>query len=252
MITRQDAVDFLKGLEKSSVQMAFLDLPYGVTDCNWDTRIPLEAMRTQLQRVLTQDGVIVCTANMGFAYSLMQAFYGWFRWDYCWDKGRVTGHLNAQSAPLRQHEMILVFAPHRPPKYIPQKWDSGIKKASPGGSRAQVYGEYAKMPYQSGGERYPTSIIRFSMPSNERGIHPTQKPLGLVKWLISTFTDENDLVIDPTAGSGTTAIAALELNRQWCVNDNGWSDKHQKYWQEVIKERVEIWRNRPQQLGFVL
>ena len=192
-------------------------------------------MWAELKRIIKPNGAIVLTASQPFTSALVMSNPKIFKYDFSWDKKKLSGILNAKKQPLRRHEDILVFYKSLP-TYNPQmRYDgkkTGIKYHivdSENYKKTEIVNKYA-----DDGSRYPTSIIDningVIGNSKEKLPHPTQKPIALFEYLIKTYTNENDLVLDNTAGSGTTAIACLNTNRQFIV-----MEKEQKYYDIILK-----------------
>ena len=211
-----DCLALLPRLTDHSVNLVLADLPYGTTRCAWDSIIPLDKLWAEYRRLLAPGGCVVLTAAMPFTAVLAGSNLPWFKYDLVWQKNRPTGYLNANRAPLRAHESILVFAPG-PHTYNPQK-TTGHKPAHAFYSRSSgdCFGR-ADSRCSGGGstERFPTSVQSFECVPNSgsKRIHPTQKPLSMMEWIISTYSNPGDVVLDHCFGSGVTAIAALKLNR---------------------------------------
>jgi site-specific DNA-methyltransferase (adenine-specific) len=211
-------------IEDKSVDMILADLPYGVTACKWDTPLPLGELWKEWWRVCK--GLVVLTAAQPFATTLISSNSDTFRYDLVWDKRRVSGFLNAQRAPLRAHENVLVFT-QKQPTYNPQKTKEARKahqrNFKSGNNKQECYGTRSTVNESSPELRFPTSVIRINAlvnNSTERqvGQHPTQKPVALFEYLIRTYTNEGDTVLDPTCGSGTTAVACKRSNRHYiCI-----------------------------------
>jgi DNA modification methylase len=204
--------------------MFLCDLPYGQTQNEWDTPLPLEEMWTQIWRVAKNSAAVVLFAN-GLFTARLALSTPYFRYSLIWKKGnRTTGFLNAKRMPLRNHEDILVFY-RKLPSYNPQ-----MRKGAPlhgSGSllnarKSTNYGSYACLP-QGGGstDKYPTSILDFDKP--HPAIHPTQKPVDLCRYLIRTYTNPGDVVCDFTMGSGTAGVASVQEGRAFigCEMDKG-------------------------------
>lgn len=217
-ITLADTIEFLWSLPAASVDMLFADLPYGTTECSWDILIPFSSLWPAVQHAVKPQAPMVFTASQPFTSLLTVSNLQQFRYEWMWSKSRVTRHLDAARMPLKAHESVLVFdiAGH---SYYPQMWWSGKKKSSKGGE-CQIYGKNTAKEYSSDGWRYPTSVLNFSMPDAERGLHPSQKPLSLMRYLIQTYSKPGDLICDPCAGSGSTLVAAAGLNRNFIGCDN--------------------------------
>jgi site-specific DNA-methyltransferase (adenine-specific) len=214
-IHQGDCIELMNQVDDKSVDMILCDLPYGVTARNqWDIIIPFDKLWGQYKRIIKDNGVIVLTATEPFASMLILSNKEMFRYDLIWDKKAVTGFLNAKRMPLRRHENILIFYKSLP-KYNPIKTKGKLQKKCTKAKQTTNYNDASNRPepYLSD-EYYPTSILEISNSRVKDG-HPTQKPLELFEYLIKTFTDEGDLVIDNCIGSGTTAIACVNTNRNF-------------------------------------
>jgi site-specific DNA-methyltransferase (adenine-specific) len=215
-----DCLEGMKLIPDKSVNMILCDLPYGVTNQNkWDQIIPFDPLWNEYNRIIKDNGAIVLTAVKPFSAMLIMSNPKMYRYDLIWRKNKSTGFLNAKKMPLRQHEEILVFY-KKSPTYNPQK-TTGHKPANTytkHTSDGTNYGK-TKLGISGGGQtdRYPTSVIDIKVMNNDDPdkFHPTQKPVELFEWLIKTYTNENEIVLDNCIGSGTTAIAAALNNRKW-------------------------------------
>jgi len=215
-----DCLEVMKGIEDGSVDMILTDPPYGTTACKWDSIIPLEPMWKQLKRIIKPNGAIVMTASQPFTTTLIASNMKMFKYCWVWEKNKATGHLNAKKRPLVSTEDVCVFY-NKPPIYNPQgltrkdiptisKGDRGSKGV---GSSGDCYGKATRDAVQTH-TNYPKSIIR--IPVNMKAeFHPTQKPVALMEYLIKTYTNEKELVLDFTMGSGTTGVACVNLNRDF-------------------------------------
>jgi site-specific DNA-methyltransferase (adenine-specific) len=218
-IVNGDCLDIMPTLPDSSVDMVLADLPYGVTQNSWDQIIPFDQLWGEYRRVTKTNAAIVLTATQPFAAQLIASNYKMFRYDLVWQKNKSTGFLNANRMPLRQHELILVFY-HRLPTYHPQKTTghSPVNSFTKHTSDGSNYGK-TKRGIQGGGQtdRHPTSVIEFPVVNNDAKVklHPNQKPVELFEYLIRTFTDPGDVVLDNCIGSGTTAVACLNTGRHF-------------------------------------
>jgi len=233
-----DCLELMKDIPNGSIDMILADLPYGTTQCKWDSIIDLPKLWEQYERIIKPNGAIVLTAAQPFTSILVMSNLKLFKYDWVWKKPKGTGHLNAKKQPMRDKEDVLVFYKNQC-TYNPQ-WTWGEpytnlksgKTAKP--STAEVSGKYMNgAEYRNGsdGRRYPKQVQEFGVV--ERGtIHPTEKPVDLFRYFIRTYTNEGELVLDNTAGSGTTAIACLEENRQFIV-----MEQDPNYF-EKIKKRV--------------
>lgn len=197
--------------------MVLCDLPYGTTQNNWDSVLPLDQLWAEYWRIAKPNAAIVLTAAQPFTSALVMSQIDRFRYDWTWEKNNPSGHLNANRAPLRCHEDILVFATGQT-IYNPQKTSGHPRKTvvSRDGSSSN-YGAQKSTGYSST-DRYPRSVQQIAGELKRPGNHPTQKPVALFEYLIRTYTNPGDLVLDNTAGSGTTAVAAEQSGRRWvCI-----------------------------------
>lgn len=216
-VYNMDALDFLDQLEPYTVDAFITDLPYGVTQARWDKVIPFEPMWNKVIRALKPNGVFITTAVFPFAAKLCASNYAMFRYDLVWHKTSPSGHLNAAHMPLRTHESILVFYEGQP-TYHPQ-FSQGEAYNRRRSGDSELYGSHSATVTHNTGYRQPTSVIQFKNPNGQGKIHSTQKPISLFSWLIKTYTNPVDLVVDFCCGSGTTGVAALRLGRRYLLND---------------------------------
>lgn len=200
--------------------MILCDLPYGTTACKWDTVIPFEPLWLQYKRVIKDNGAIVLTASQPFTSALVMSNIKMFKYEWAWDKGNTTGFLNANKMPLRRHESILVFSPVTNGNYTynPQKRKGQLrKKGGYHNKKSDVYSDFKNQP-KINDIYHPTSIINVGVVFRNQNVHPTQKPVLLFEYLIKTYTNENETVLDNCSGSGTTAIACINTNRNYiCI-----------------------------------
>jgi site-specific DNA-methyltransferase (adenine-specific) len=232
-----DCLDLMKDIETGSIDMILCDLPYGTTQCKWDTVIPFEPLWAQYKRIIKDNGAIVLTAAQPFTSALVMSNVKMFRYDWVWEKPKGTGHLNAKKQPMRNKEDVLVFYKKQctyRPQFItgePYKNKAG-KDHNKISSMTDSYGAYTNHREVNTGFRYPKQIQKFNVV--ERGtVHPTQKPVALFEYLIKTYTNEGDLVLDNCAGSGTTGVACIRTGRDFIL-----MEKEQKY-VDIIKGRLE-------------
>jgi site-specific DNA-methyltransferase (adenine-specific) len=214
-----DCLEKMKDIPDKSIDMILCDLPYGTTACKWDTIIPFEPLWEQYKRVIKPNGAIVLTASQPFTSALVMSNPKMFKYDWVWEKSRVTGVLNAKRQPLRTKEDVLVFSINTP-VYNPQGTYKCNKQTGTGvardGSQGLATGKITQTSngkYRQTVTGYPRNIIR--IPSEGRTKHPTQKPVALFEYLIKTYTNEGDLVLDNCMGSGTTGVACKNLNRNF-------------------------------------
>ena len=207
-IYNEDCIEGMKKIPDKSVDMILCDLPYGTTSCKWDTIIPFEPLWEQYERIIKDNGAIVLTASQPFTTKLIDSNIDLFRNCWVWNK-KISGNpLLAKHQPLKVHEDICVFSKKRH-NYYPQMRKGKMRKK--GGGRSKLFDMEMSAKYSD--EYYPISIIEFS--NAKRGVHPTQKPVALFEYLIKTYTNEGETVLDNCMGSGTTAIACLNTNRNY-------------------------------------
>lgn len=203
-------------ISDKAVDMILCDLPYGTTQCKWDVVIPFDKLWEQYKRVIKDSGAIVLTGAEPFSSFLRLSNLDWYKYDWVWDKVKGTGFLNAKKQPMRNHEIVSVFY-KKQPTYNPQKTFGHDKKVSRRNANHQteVYGEMKNDYVYSSSERYPRSIQVFSTDTQNSSLHPTQKPVALFEYLIKTYSNEGDLILDNCMGSGTTAIACVNTKRNY-------------------------------------
>lgn len=207
-IYNEDCLEGMKRIPDGSVDMILCDLPYGTTACSWDEIIPFAPLWEQYERVIKDDGAIVLTASQPFTTKLINSNINNFKYSWVWDK-KISGNpLLAKHQPLKVHEDINVFSKKK--HYYNPIMREGKARYKGGGYSKLLNMEMSKN-YNS--EYYPISILNFS--NAERGFHPTQKPVALFEYLIKTYTDKGDTVLDNCMGSGTTAIACMNTERNF-------------------------------------
>ena len=212
-IYNMDCIEGMKQLDSNCIDMILCDLPYGVTARNkWDIIIPFDKLWKQYERIIKDNGAIVFTATEPFSSELIVSNKILFRYDLIWKKPNPTGFLNSNRMPLRGHEQILIFY-KKLPIYNPQMTDGRPYKANRSGRTSINYQDTKLTSGIYDGKRYPISVIKFQR--DKEKLHPTQKPLALFEYLIKTYTNENDLVLDNCMGSGTTAVACKQTNRRY-------------------------------------
>jgi len=199
-----------------SVDMILSDLPYGTTQCKWDSVIPFDVLWLQYERVIKENGAIVLFGAEPFSSHLRLSNIKLFKYDWIWDKVKGTGFLNAKKQPMRGHEIISVFY-KKQCTYNPQKTLGHKNKKSFRAAHLQTdaYGKMNNDNLYESTERYPRSIQEFSTDTQKSCLHPTQKPLALMEYLIKTYTNERETVLDSCMGSGTTGVACKNLNREF-------------------------------------
>jgi DNA modification methylase len=214
-----DCLERMKELDSGSIDMILTDPPYGTTACKWDSIIPLAPMWEQLKRIIRPNGAIVMTASQPFTSVLVCSNLNGFKYCWGWDKVLPRGHLNAKKQPLRVLEDICVFyskqCTYNPQKTTGHKRKIAPRKYSKAGDGSQVYGKEDRNTFYDSDERYPKTLISFSTANQKNKAHPTQKPVALMKYLIKTYTNEGETVLDFTMGSGTTGVAAVNTRRKF-------------------------------------
>jgi site-specific DNA-methyltransferase (adenine-specific) len=205
-------------LPDDSIDLVLCDLPYGVTNRNkWDSIIPLDKLWEQYYRIAKQKAAIVLTATQPFASLLVSSNWKHFKYEWIWEKDNGTGFLNAKIQPLRKHEQVLVFYRSQP-TYNPQMTD-GKPYSITSGRDSTNYGDYHPVLTENDGKRYPTSVLKIQRDKDK--FHPTQKPLALMEYLIKTYSNPDDLILDNCSGSGTTALACINTKRRFiCIEQD--------------------------------
>jgi hypothetical protein len=209
-----DCRDILPKLGR--VDAVIADLPYGTTAAAWDVRVPFDELWAALDAVTDRTTPIVLFGAEPFSSLLRVSNLKWFRYDWVWEKPKATGFLNAKKRPLVAHEMVSVFS-KGPPAYFPQKTTGHPRKVSFRGKHLQtgVYGDMNSDYLYDSTERYPRSVIEFAQDTQNTSVHDTQKPVGLMEYLVTTYSDGGGTILDPTMGSGTTGIACLNKGRKF-------------------------------------
>lgn len=212
-----ECLEEMSKLESGSIDMVMCDPPYGTTACKWDSIIPLEPMWEQLKRIIKPNGAIVMTASQPFTSVVVSSNLKMFRYCWVWEKDNHTNFLNIKKQPAKRHEDIVVFY-KRQPTYNPQMWEG--RPSNNSSSRVNVKRDYLGADFEDRpviktNKKYPKSIVKFSGMGRGKAIHPTQKPVALMEYLIKTYTNEGETVLDFTMGSGTTGVACKNLNRSF-------------------------------------
>jgi len=230
-----DCLEIMPLIPDKSVQLILADLPYGTTACKWDSIIDLDLLWKQYKRIIKDNGAIVLTASQPFTTKLISSNYEMFRYCWVWNKAKAANFPQVKYAPLKIHEDIVVFSKNR--HLYNAQMTTGIERQKGG---YKVKGEFAVMdgaPAKINNTYYPKSILDFSLSDNKNaGLHPTQKPVALFEYLIKTYTNEGDIVLDNCAGSGTTGIACINTNRNYIL-----IEKEQKYF-DIINERIDKYK----------
>lgn len=232
-----DCLEKMVEVPDHTVDMIFTDLPYGTTHNVWDKRISLEELWEQYKRVLKSGGVVLLFSQQPFTTDLVNSNRKWFRYEWVWQKSRPVGFLNANRMPLRFHENIVVFYEHLP-TYNPQK-TPGKPYTSKGARHTTNYRPFKPIPTTNrDGMRYPRDVVTFSSGNNIGKIHPTEKPVGLLEYMIRTYTDEGNTVLDSCMGSGSCGVACQHLGRSFIgiEKDTGYFEAAKKRIEEAAKQ----------------
>lgn len=216
-----DCLERMKEIPSGSVDMILTDPPYGTTACKWDSIIPLEPMWEQLKRIIKPNGAIVMTASQPFTSILTCSNLKMFKYDLVYEKSHSSGHLNANRMPMRKHESILIFY-GKQPTYNPQKEKkdkSNIRPEKRVATNTDCYGNFNPNSKRTDKKdvAFPVSVKLFnnSTTGGDRGLHPTQKPVALMEYLIKTYTNTGETVLDFTMGSGSTGVACRNTDRKF-------------------------------------
>lgn len=227
-----DCLELMKGIPDKSIDMILCDLPYGTTRNKWDSVIPLDKLWEQYEGIIKDNGAIVLFSQMPFTAKLVHSNLKLFKYEWIWQKDNATGFLNAKKMPLKIHENILVFY-KKLPTYNPQM-RKGFKpytcKQGRGSSSWNYNENFGGYITENNGERYPVDVIK---EKRENGLHPTQKPVELLEYLIKTYTNEGEIVLDNCMGSGSTGVACINTNRNFIGFDIN------KDYIELSKKRIE-------------
>ena len=215
-----DCLEEMKKIPDGSVDLVLTDPPYGTTQCRWDTVIPFEPMWEQLKRITKKNGAIVLFGSQPFTSALVMSNPKMFKYEWVWDKKKGTNPLLSKKQPMRSHENLLVFYSNQP-TYNPQMVSGKPYEAPQTGTamKSRIIGAPGqstgyRQKNNETGERFPLSVQTLSMHCGSK-IHPTQKPVALMEYLIKTYTNEGETVLDFTMGSGTTGVACKNLNRNF-------------------------------------
>jgi DNA modification methylase len=228
-----DCLEIMKLIPDCSIDAIITDPPYGTTACKWDCIIPFEPMWSELKRIIKPNGAIVLFGSQPFTSTLIMSNLKMFKYEWIWQKHQGTNPMMAKKAPMKIHENILVFysklTTYNPQMTVGTPYQSFHSKNSIG----EVYGSklISKHRNNPDGTRYPISIQKFTR--SKKSVHPTQKPVALIEYLIKTYTNENETVLDFTMGSGTTGVACKNLNRNFIG-----IELDDKYF-EIAKSRIE-------------
>ena len=241
-----DCFDVFPFIEDKSIQLILADLPYGSTANKWDSILPLDKLWEQYKRVLKDNGAVVLFGAEPFSTMLRTSNLEWYKYDWIWVKSRKTGFLNSKNRPLNQNENISVFS-----KFITAAGNKNIMLYNPQGlieinktrhgdknkcgadfEGHNYYRKSQSKEYLQKFTNYPTTVLNFA--NEPKPIHPTQKPIELMEYLVKTYTNEGDIVLDNTMGSGTTNLACIKLNRKSIG-----IEKEKKYYDVAVRSALE-------------
>jgi len=222
VIINGDCLKVMKSIPDNSVDLVLADPPFGTTQNKWDVILNLDSMWEAVWRVLKPSGAVVLCASQPFTSILIASQIKHFKTEWVWVKNKGSGHLNAKKMPMKFHETLEVFY-KRAPTYNPQKTTGHKDKGHYIGNQktSSNYGPSKATIYAGGPERHPRNVLEIPVINNDgtgvdgHRVHPTQKPIALMKYMINTYSDENDVVLEFTMGSGSTGVAARNLNRRF-------------------------------------
>lgn len=228
-----DCLEVMTSIQDGTVDLILCDLPYGTTQCAWDSVIPFEPLWEQYCRLIKENGVIVLSSAQPFTSMLIASNLDMFRYEWIWEKGTATGFLNAKLQPLRAHENICVFYAKKP-TFNPQMTHGHERRTSKRKTvDSECYGKALKLTDYNSTSRYPRDVQFFSSDKQQGSFHPTQKPVALMEYLIRTYTNEGDTVLDNCMGSGTTGVACINTKRNFIG-----IEKDQQYF-DVACKRID-------------
>ena len=211
-----DCLEIMKEIPDKSIDMILCDLPYGIIGCKWDVIIPFESLWKQYNRIIKDNGVVALFGNEPFSSTLRMSNIKNYKYDWKWIKTKPSGYLNAKKQPLRIYEDVLVFytkqCTYNPQGLIYEEINN-CRKSRSKGSKNGVFGKEREFGI-SKAKNYPKNILNYSNPNNNL-LHPTQKPVELLEYLIKTYTMENEIVLDNCMGSGSTGVACINTNRRF-------------------------------------
>ena len=242
-----DCLELMKDIPDKSIDMILCDLPYETTRNKWDTIIPYDKLWKQYNRIIKDNGCIALFCDGMFMAELMMSNKKMWKYNLVWDKVLPSGFLNANRMPLRSHEEIAIFY-KKQPTYNPQKTKGkpNHSKGTPKECQNNNYGEYdfVDNTKELGDMKHPKSIITIQKPHPSTMIHPTQKPIELLEWLINTYTNENDIVLDNCMGSGSTGVACLNTNRNFIgieLDENYFNTAEERIGQREQEIKNSLW-----------
>jgi len=241
-IIQGDCLEVMPNIPDKSIDMILCDLPYGTTACKWDTIIPFEPLWKEYKRIIKDNGAIVLTASQPFTSILVMSNLKMFKYEWIWEKAVGSNFATLKYQPMKEHENTLIFGIGTL-KYNPQMQErkgSGKARSMYAYKSNTISGDaIGNLKTNRKGEkydenkRYPSSVQYFNNREKVRGLHPTQKPVALFEYLIKTYTNKGDLVLDNCAGSGTTGVACKNLGRKYIL-----IEKEEKYI-EIARKRIK-------------
>ena len=223
-----DCLELMKNIPDGSVDLVLTDPPYGITACKWDSVIPFEPMWEQLNRIIKPNGAICLFGSEPFSSTLRMSNIKNFKYDWIWEKEQGANFMLCKYQPYKVHEIVSVFSKSKH-NYFPQMTE-GKPYISGKGTSGEITGNRPKVQTKNEGKRYPRSIQRFNT-EKTKSTHPTQKPIALLEYLIKTYTNEGETVLDFTMGSGSTGVACINTNRNFIgiELDKGYFDIAEKW-----------------------
>ena len=215
MLHLGDCLEVMQDIPDGSVDMVCTDPPYGTTNCKWDSVIPFEPMWAQLKRIVKPNGAIVLTASQPFTSALVMSNVAMFAYEWIWVKSKITGVLNAKKMPVRKHEQVLVFCDRKTTDVYNAQGlvRAEIKRHDKVKHSSENYGKRGGVHYVQEFTNWPRDVLE--IPSEGKTVHPTQKPVALMEYMIRTYTNAGETVLDFTMGSGTTGVACVKLGRKF-------------------------------------
>lgn len=229
-----DCLEVMKQIDDNTIDLILCDLPFGTTACKWDTVIPFEPLWEQYNRVIKDNSAILLFSQQPFTTDLVNSNRKYFRYEIIWEKNRSLGFLNAKKMPLRCHEVILVFY-KKLPTYNPQFTEGKPYKSKSSGNgkpTTSIYRAYTPIRNNNAGTRYPRDVIRINGGDNGR-FHPTQKSVFFLEYLIKTYTNKFETVLDNCSGSGSTGVACINTSRNFiCI-------EQEESYVEISRKRIQ-------------
>ena len=229
-----DCLELYKNIEPKSIDLILTDLPYGTTACKWDTIIPFDKLWEMVNHLLKPNGAFITTASQPFTSALVMSNPKMFKHQWQWIKNKPTGAFSAKYMPMKKHEMILVFgnpaAKYNPQMIIGEPYKRNFTYNKMNNMQFGIVGT----EHYNSGTRHPSTILDFPQKWRRQDqIHPTQKPVELIEWLIKSYSNENDIILDNCIGCGTTAVAAIKTNRNFIGFDI------EKKYCDIATKRIE-------------